>query len=289
MARMFGEMSLREARGIKGADYLDPDCPLKETLDFYVGLPLKDADAILTPPIAQKAKEVTGREYFTDIRQGGVPIIKVNTLVLDAVNTGSEPSIGPEFSEIDLVSQSANTQERVIQGVTDSRATKETQELRDWCLDELPQARFLPELHPIDKARGMVEPQKTIEVDGREVVVPLYSVVGPRPYMPEDLEEMEAASSDLFAQWQETASCEVLKPGLTSRSSSLHHRWARSSQNSALWVKRMELDIAYLDRACLVEDIRIIMRTPYDVLASKFLPRGEYTNPIAEQDLPKAA
>ena len=81
------------------------------------------------------------------------------------------------------------------------------------------------------------------------------SLVGPRPFLPEQA-EMYGRARDLYAQVQ---------PGITGL-------WQVSGRNNLSFQQRVECDISYLENWSLMLDISILVRTPLAVLSQ----RGAY-------------
>lgn len=85
------------------------------------------------------------------------------------------------------------------------------------------------------------------------------TLVGPRPYLPRELEEIEErlgpAAARLFSQ----------KPGLTCL-------WQTSGRNSLSFNERLRLDLAYIDKRSLALDMRLVAKTA----VLMFFPKGAY-------------
>ena len=81
------------------------------------------------------------------------------------------------------------------------------------------------------------------------VLVGDMSLVGPRPVVAQELEHYAGTSDVLLS----------VRPGLTGA-------WAVSGRHHVAYPRRAELELAYIRRWSLVEDVRILLRTPSAVL-----------------------
>ncbi|MBY0337432.1 MAG: sugar transferase [Acetobacteraceae bacterium] len=79
------------------------------------------------------------------------------------------------------------------------------------------------------------------------------SLVGPRPVVAAELERYYGAA----AAWYMS-----VRPGITGL-------WQISGRSETSYAQRVALDVAYVARASLREDIRILLRTPVAVLSRK--------------------
>lgn len=91
------------------------------------------------------------------------------------------------------------------------------------------------------------------------------SLVGLRPLLQEDLDQMEDSSPRLFRRWH--AYYDHLRPGLTGPSQILRHQY--KELNGGVWEKVMELDLDYVKEASLRNDLRILGSTPLKLINAR--------------------
>lgn len=125
----------------------------------------------------------------------------------------------------------------VSYGTFDPRATKLGQVIRQTGLDELPQIY--------------------------NVIQGSMSLVGARPMVESDIDYMEFAAPQLFEEWH--AYYRVSKPGLAGASQVYRHHF-RDGRSKAIYKKSAELDLQYFDQASLATDLRVLARTPIDMI-----------------------
>jgi undecaprenyl-phosphate galactose phosphotransferase len=85
------------------------------------------------------------------------------------------------------------------------------------------------------------------------------SIVGPRPYDTEEIRlliKQNAGNSNKFAQINQ------VKPGITGL-------WQVSGRNNLTILERIDLDVQYVRNLSFMQDIRIIIKTPWVVLTRK--------------------
>ena len=88
------------------------------------------------------------------------------------------------------------------------------------------------------------------------------SLVGPRPLVAKDLQYFANADASLFEEWY--ALYRISKPGLTGESQLFRHS-QRIITNEALTTS-MVMDLHYAERASVTEDVKWLLRTPFDLL-----------------------
>ncbi|MDD3661551.1 MAG: sugar transferase [Candidatus Dojkabacteria bacterium] len=115
----------------------------------------------------------------------------------------------------------------------DVRITRVGKFLRMWDLDELPQL--------VNVIRGEM------------------SLVGPRPYFPEELTDIQrnvTHGSQLVAEMLS------VRPGMTGV-------WQVSGRNEIPMQKRLTMDASYANGRTFVDDVKILLRTPWVVLSRR--------------------
>ena len=85
------------------------------------------------------------------------------------------------------------------------------------------------------------------------------SLVGPRAYKPDELEHQRKTYPDCEP---DIASLLTIKPGVTGL-------WQVSGRSELDFPQRVKLDAAYARRISLLEDFRIILKTPFVMLGGK--------------------
>jgi len=85
------------------------------------------------------------------------------------------------------------------------------------------------------------------------------SIVGPRPYYPEELEKQQ----DLFPQTRELVK-EVLKvkPGITGY-------WQVTGRSQVAFDRRIEMDAYYARKRSIIFDLLIMLKTPWAMISGK--------------------
>jgi lipopolysaccharide/colanic/teichoic acid biosynthesis glycosyltransferase len=125
----------------------------------------------------------------------------------------------------------------VTHGTFDPRASKFGQFLRQAGLDEAPQL--------INVIKGDM------------------SLVGIRPLLQKDIDKMESADRKLFVDWE--AAYHLGRPGLLGPSQIMRHHY-RDGLTPDLFVKSMRMDVEYIEHASLRYDLKILARSPMDIL-----------------------
>lgn len=82
------------------------------------------------------------------------------------------------------------------------------------------------------------------------------SVVGPRPYLPEEYDLLNSSGVDMKELFDEIL---TVKPGITGL-------WQVSGRNNLTLRQRFELDVSYVQKASLWLDFWIMLKTPFVVL-----------------------
>jgi lipopolysaccharide/colanic/teichoic acid biosynthesis glycosyltransferase len=85
------------------------------------------------------------------------------------------------------------------------------------------------------------------------------SLIGPRPYYPDELEEQQKnypGSKDLIKK------ALSVRPGITGE-------WQVSGRSHINFSKRIEMDAGYTDHLSFVNDLRILIKTPLVMLSGK--------------------
>ncbi|MDO8497025.1 MAG: sugar transferase [bacterium] len=85
------------------------------------------------------------------------------------------------------------------------------------------------------------------------------SLVGPRAYYPDELENQQVEFPHTKVQVRKVLS---VKPGITGL-------WQVSGRSEINFDKRIGIDAAYVDRISLLEDLKIILRTPIVMFTGK--------------------
>lgn len=134
-------------------------------------------------------------------------------------------------------------------GTFDPRASSLGQAIRQTGLDELPQL--------VNVALGHM------------------SMVGARPMVERDLEQMQSASPELYEEWYPYKT--LTRPAMTGISQLYRHGLADSRSPEAC-IQTMELDLRYFTTATLAEDCRIMANTPRDMLRANM--RVLRSNPV---------
>lgn len=85
------------------------------------------------------------------------------------------------------------------------------------------------------------------------------SIVGPRPYLPDELEEQQAKypGTDKFVK-----EVHNVKPGITGF-------WQVSGRSDINFDKRIEMDAYYARKKSLILDVLILMKTPWAMISGK--------------------
>lgn len=115
----------------------------------------------------------------------------------------------------------------------DPRWTKVGRVIRKYSIDEIPQL--------INILRGEM------------------SLVGPRPYYPDELEEQQKKYPQTKGLVGEVL---AVKPGLTGE-------WQVSGRSEVNFDKRIAMDVSYVRRKSILYDIKIILQSPYAMLSAK--------------------
>lgn len=115
----------------------------------------------------------------------------------------------------------------------DPRWTKVGRVIRKYSIDEIPQL--------INILRGEM------------------SLVGPRPYYPDELEEQQKKYPQTKGLVGEVL---AVKPGLTGE-------WQVSGRSEVNFDKRITMDVSYVRRKSILYDIKIILQSPYAMLSAK--------------------
>jgi len=85
------------------------------------------------------------------------------------------------------------------------------------------------------------------------------SLVGPRPYLPEELKEQQERYPDTKKSVKDTLS---VKPGITGY-------WQVSGRSNVNFDKRIEMDAYYARKKSIVLDILVLIKTPWAMLSGK--------------------
>ncbi len=85
------------------------------------------------------------------------------------------------------------------------------------------------------------------------------SIVGPRPYYPEEIEKQQREYSDKKHLFEEVLS---VKPGITGY-------WQITGRSNVPFEKRIELDAYYARRRSILFDILILLKTPWAMISGK--------------------
>jgi len=115
----------------------------------------------------------------------------------------------------------------------DPRVTKLGKFIRKYSLDEIPQL--------LNVLRGEM------------------SIVGPRAYYPDELQEQQKKYPDTKKYIKKVLS---VKPGITGL-------WQVSGRSEVNFDKRIALDAQYVDSVSLIEDLKIILKTPWAMISGK--------------------
>lgn len=115
----------------------------------------------------------------------------------------------------------------------DPRWTKVGKFIRKYSIDEIPQF--------INILRGEM------------------SIVGPRPYYPDELEEQQKKFPQTQDQVKEVLSA---KPGVTGE-------WQVSGRSEVNFDKRIAMDFSYVKRKSILYDLWIMIQTPYAMISAK--------------------
>lgn len=150
--------------------------------------------------------------------------------------------IGKDGQELEVLKLRTLRKKRVVDtavayGAHDPRASKVGNFLRHFAIDEFPQAASI--------VKGDM------------------SLVGIRPYLATDLERMEAADPELFAQW--LSETRKTKPALFGVSQ-LGRRHYPVATTKEVDIYSMEADCAYMAAATLSLDLKILRITPLILL-----------------------
>lgn len=177
--------------------------------------------------------------------------------ILSAIDTGENPIFtqmrrgrdGIPFSTFKFRTMRSNVGDGITYGTFDPRASRIGQIIRQTGLDELPQLV--------------------------NVLLGDMSMVGARPMVERDLEQMESASPRLFPDWYYYVTSTL--PAMTGISQLYRHSVADSRSPKACR-RTMELDLRYFTTATLAEDCRIMANTPRDMLRANM--RVLRSNPV---------
>lgn len=85
------------------------------------------------------------------------------------------------------------------------------------------------------------------------------SIVGPRPYLPEELEEQQAKFPGTEGYVKEML---TVKPGITGY-------WQVTGRSEVLFDKRVEMDAYYARKKSLILDFLIMLKTPWIMISGK--------------------
>jgi lipopolysaccharide/colanic/teichoic acid biosynthesis glycosyltransferase len=85
------------------------------------------------------------------------------------------------------------------------------------------------------------------------------SLVGPRPYYPDELDEQKKKYPETKASIRKALS---VRPGLTGQ-------WQVSGRSDVNFDKRIQLDAHYAEKSSFCYDLKIILKTPYVMLSGK--------------------
>lgn len=85
------------------------------------------------------------------------------------------------------------------------------------------------------------------------------SIVGPRPYYPEELKEQFEKYPDVKKYLQDVLS---VKPGITGY-------WQVSGRSNVNFDKRIEMDAYYARKKSIILDIQILFKTPWAMISGK--------------------
>ncbi len=192
---------------------------LKAAIDRVGGLVLLGAFAPLLAVMALAVRlDSRGPAFFTQTRigQGGRPfkVYKMRTMVQDADEIKSRLAEANEFDSV------------LFKMKQDPRITRVGQFLRRSSLDELPQL--------LNVVRGEM------------------SLVGPRPFLPEEVARMD----------EDTLRRHAVQPGITGL-------WQVSGRSDLAWDESAALDTYYADNWSLLGDLAIGARTVNAVASSK--------------------
>lgn len=264
MAKMFGEIKLRDALGAKGPEYLDRKNPTKRSFDVIVsGLML----ATLSPAMGGIAVGST-----IDTRESSLfPQQRINLSkapvgeALELIRGLSEEDLPEDLLELYLKFRTMRGKNKITYGVKDPRASKLFgQPLRSSGGDELPQLWGV--------------------FGGR------MSMVGRRDPLLVDLQDMHDADPIMLQDLRDKLAGSNVKPAVLSPDSLWGHRYPDAEQNAAYWRKRMQLMYEYPENASLLGDIRIMARAPRNIMDAHFHPLGDYVELVpAAADTPEAA
>lgn len=258
MARMFGEISFRDAKGAKGAEYLDTENPTKRRFDVL-------ASGLFLAALAVPA---TVALAGSRIDTGENPIFRQNRRQLNAGDIAQFPldTFPDDIEELGTVVELLKIrtmpgENHTSQGVVDNRASKHFgQPLRSSGLDEVFQL---------------------LKVASGEL-----SMTGTRLVTDSNLREMYDADPILFRDLYEKLDEAGVKPAIVSAGSAWGHRYAQSAQTPEYWRKRMLLDYHWPDNASLLGDIKLTGLSPFNMLAAKLRPLGDYIISKTEEVIP---
>lgn len=197
---------------------------VKRTLDIIGGISgmILLIPMICTIYIARKINKEDGSMFFVQERIGKdgkkFKLYKFRSMVIGADNAlknylESNPEAKEEYNKYKKLKN-------------DPRITKTGEFLRKTSLDEFPQF--------INILKGEM------------------SLVGPRPYLPREKEDMGEAYNTIIK----------CQPGLTGL-------WQVSGRSETSFKERLELDIEYYKKRCLKEDLLIIKQTIVNVIKRK--------------------
>jgi lipopolysaccharide/colanic/teichoic acid biosynthesis glycosyltransferase len=115
----------------------------------------------------------------------------------------------------------------------DPRITKVGLLLRKYSLDELPQVF--------------------------NVLTGEMSIVGPRAYYQDELDKQQVVFPQTKSDIKKLL---TIKPGITGR-------WQVNGRNEVDFTERVKMDAAYAESRSIIEDVKIILRTPYAMFSGK--------------------
>ena len=91
------------------------------------------------------------------------------------------------------------------------------------------------------------------------VILGEMSIVGPRPYLPEEIEEQQAKFPGTEAYVKEM---QQVKPGITGF-------WQVSGRSEISFDKRIEMDAYYARKKSIILDLLILLKTPWAMVTGK--------------------